>query len=107
MGPERAEAIIQNDISGQPAAAAEYLSLVENSNTERTAWRGKAACKGVDPELFYPIRDSYAEDAKAVCQQCPVRVPCLEYALASNETEGVWGGLTKRERRFILRQRSG
>ncbi len=106
MGPERAKAVIQEDISEKPPAV-EHLSLVEHSNTERAAWRGKAACKGVDPDLFYPIKDSDAEDAKAVCQQCPVRVPCLEYALANNEKEGVWGGLTERERRTILRRRSG
>ncbi len=69
------------------------------------SWRNRAACRGVDPDIFYPASDEEAEAAKAVCGQCPVRQPCLEYALANRERDGVWGGATERERRRILRQR--
>ena len=69
------------------------------------SWRQRAACRGVDPDIFYPASDEDAEAAKAVCGQCPVRQPCLEYALANRERDGVWGGATERERRRILRQR--
>ena len=69
------------------------------------SWRQRAACRGVDPDIFYPASDEEAEAAKAVCSQCPVRQPCLEYALANRERDGVWGGATERERRRILRQR--
>ena len=68
-------------------------------------WRQHAACKGVEPDIFYPASDDEAEVAKIVCGQCPVRQPCLEYALASRERDGVWGGATEKERRRILRQR--
>ena len=68
-------------------------------------WRQHAACKGVEPDIFYPATDDEAEVAKAVCAICPVRQPCLEYALASRERDGVWGGATEKERRRILRQR--
>ena len=68
-------------------------------------WRQHAACKGVDPDIFYPASDDEAEVAKAVCAVCPVRQPCLEYALSSRERDGVWGGATEKERRRILRQR--
>jgi WhiB family redox-sensing transcriptional regulator len=50
------------------------------------------------------VSDDDAEEAKAVCSSCPVRQACLEYSLAAREREGVWGGLTERERRRILRQ---
>jgi len=70
-------------------------------------WRKRAACRGIDVEVFYPETDDelQAEPAKAVCGVCPVRQACLEHALAHREREGVWGGTTERERRRILRQR--
>lgn len=69
------------------------------------AWRQRAACRGVDPDIFYPASDEEAEAAKAICAVCPVREACLEYALANRERDGVWGGATERERRRIVRQR--
>jgi WhiB family redox-sensing transcriptional regulator len=69
------------------------------------SWRQAAACRGVDPEVFYPASDEEAGAAKVVCGRCPVRQPCLEFALARREREGVWGGATERERRRLLRQR--
>jgi WhiB family transcriptional regulator, redox-sensing transcriptional regulator len=70
------------------------------------SWRKRAACRGIDPEVFYPVSDEdEAWEAKAICAQCPVRQACLEYALANREREGVWGGTTERERRRIHRQR--
>ena len=68
-------------------------------------WRQLSACRGVDPDIFYPANDEEAEVAKAVCHVCPVRQPCLEYALSSRERDGVWGGATEKERRRMLRQR--
>lgn len=68
-------------------------------------WRKRAACRGIDPEIFFPVTDEEAEEAKVICAVCPVRQACLEHALASREREGVWGGATERERRRILRQR--
>ena len=69
------------------------------------SWRSRAACRGLDPDIFYPPSDDDAWEAKAVCDTCPVRQPCLEHALALRESEGVWGGATERERRRLLRQR--
>jgi WhiB family redox-sensing transcriptional regulator len=69
------------------------------------SWRQHAACRGVDPDIFYPVSDEDAEAAKAVCHQCPVREACLEYALVNRERDGVWGGATERERRRLVRQR--
>ncbi|MCC5951319.1 MAG: WhiB family transcriptional regulator [Acidimicrobiia bacterium] len=71
------------------------------------SWRGKAACRGLDPTIFYPDPelDEEALPAKEVCGECAVREPCLEYALGFREKDGVWGGSTERERRRIIRQR--
>lgn len=68
-------------------------------------WRTKAACHGLDPQVFYPETDEEAHQAKVVCSGCPVQGACLEYALTRREKEGVWGGCTERERRRIIRQR--
>lgn len=69
------------------------------------SWRQRAACRGVDPDVFYPISDEDAEEAKSICRECPVREACLEYALANRERDGVWGGATERERRRMIRHR--
>ena len=68
-------------------------------------WRQHAACRGLDPEIFYPATDEEADVAKAVCQVCAIRQACLEHALGSRERDGVWGGATEKERRRIIRQR--
>lgn len=70
-----------------------------------TTWRQRAACLGIDAAVFYPVSDEEAAPAKGICAQCPVRQPCLEYALVNRERDGVWGGATERERRRMLRQR--
>jgi WhiB family redox-sensing transcriptional regulator len=68
-------------------------------------WRNRAACRGLDPAIFYPPSDEEADEAKAICGVCPVREPCLEHALSYREHEGIWGGATERERRRMIRQR--
>ena len=70
-----------------------------------SSWRQRGACRGLDPEIFYPPTDDEADAAKAVCAECPVREPCLEFALTVREKHGVWGGRTERERRRLIRQR--
>lgn len=69
------------------------------------SWRNRAACQGLDPMIFYPAPEDDGAEAKAICATCPVREPCLEYALANRERDGVWGGCTEKERRRIVRQR--
>ncbi|MGK2949724.1 MAG: WhiB family transcriptional regulator [Acidimicrobiales bacterium] len=69
------------------------------------AWRRHSACRGLDPEIFYPPTDEEADLAKVVCGKCSVQERCLEFALQGREKEGVWGGATEKERRRILRQR--
>jgi WhiB family transcriptional regulator, redox-sensing transcriptional regulator len=69
------------------------------------SWTAQAACLGCDPDLFFPSRGESCVEAKAVCRVCPVRVECLEFALATGEAHGIWGGASERERRRIRRQR--
>lgn len=70
-------------------------------------WRDRAACRGVDPELFFPHRgenDALAA-AKAICAECRVRDDCLEEAMADRTLMGVWGGLSERQRRTLRTKR--
>lgn len=68
-------------------------------------WQLRASCGGRDTLAFFDAADSEdasperAANAKAICMRCPVIEPCLSYALSANEPFGVWGGLTKHERR--------
>ena len=68
-------------------------------------WRSQARCKGIDPDVFYPAIEEEADEAKAICAECPVRLACLEFALAARERDGIWGGATEKDRRRIIRQR--
>jgi WhiB family transcriptional regulator, redox-sensing transcriptional regulator len=70
-------------------------------------WRDRARCRGVDPQIFHPAEEdeAAADQAKAICALCAVRESCLEYAITSREKDGVWGGMTARERRRLVRQR--
>ena len=69
-------------------------------------WREDAACAGADSDLFFPVgdEDPRIEAAKAVCEACPAQEACLQYALATNQTDGVWGGMTGTERRRLRRR---
>ncbi|HUQ39318.1 MAG TPA: WhiB family transcriptional regulator [Acidimicrobiales bacterium] len=69
------------------------------------SWQQHAACRGLSTDIFYPVSDEDADEAKSVCAICPVRESCLEFALAHREREGIWGGATERERRRLVRQR--
>lgn len=70
-------------------------------------WREAAACRGTDPNLFFPEEEDgeVVDEAKAVCAACAVREQCLESALEAREQYGVWGGTTPLERRRLLRRR--
>lgn len=72
----------------------------------RYDWQEQAECLHADPDLFFPERGSPGDSAKRVCVTCPVRLECLEYALANGERYGIWGGLTERERTRLRRQAS-
>lgn len=66
-----------------------------------SSWRDKAACRGADSDVFFPERGESADPARQVCARCPVRQPCLVYALDEKIAHGIWGGLTERERRVL------
>lgn len=74
-------------------------------NNPDLSWQKDAACRGVNPELFFPTRGDDTRVASRICSSCPVREECLEYAISHVEKFGIWGGLSERERRRLRRQR--
>ena len=71
-------------------------------------WHEYAACRGEDPELFFPVgttgpAEAQVQSAKAICALCPVREECLQWALDTAQDAGVWGGLSEEERRALRR----
>jgi len=74
-------------------------------------WRDRAACRGEDPELFFPEGNTapalrQTEEAKAVCGRCEVAETCLKWAMDSGQDTGVWGGLSEGDRRALKRRRA-
>lgn len=67
---------------------------------EPTPWARDAACAGTDnPEQWFPNQGGNCTPARTICGRCPVRIECLEYALAWNIRHGIWGGLSPTQRR--------
>lgn len=71
-------------------------------------WRTVAACQDTDPDLFFPVGTTgpaieQIDNAKAVCDTCAAKDPCLEFALTTNQDSGVWGGTSEEERRKLRR----
>jgi WhiB family transcriptional regulator, redox-sensing transcriptional regulator len=83
-----------------PGVGEDLPTLEELSSRPR--WMARAACRGEDLELFFPVRGvskATMERARALCSSCPVRSECLDYARGIDGTAGLWGGTTEPERR--------
>jgi WhiB family transcriptional regulator, redox-sensing transcriptional regulator len=72
------------------------------------SWRLSAACRQVDPELFFPIGTSgpaieQVGLAKGICQACSVQQACLGWAMRNQIAFGIWGGTTEEDRQLLRR----
>lgn len=75
-----------------------------------TDWQALGLCRAVDSSIFFPPshfehkpeREAREKRAKAICNECPVRSECLEWALSTREPHGVWGGFAEGERKQML-----
>jgi WhiB family redox-sensing transcriptional regulator len=69
-------------------------------------WRLRAACRDMPAELFFPSNGPLAEAqvlaAKAICDGCPVTAQCLDFALATRQEFGIWGGKDAIQRRRLV-----
>ena len=80
--------------------------LSELLSAEDLDWQNQANCKGSDPNKFFPGKNGSEKAAKIICQDCVVRVECLEYSIKAGEKFGVWGGLGVEARRKLRRERA-
>lgn len=97
------------DNARKPVAAIDLLPLIDPKYFLNNF--GKQPCSDEDPELFTADKDTSPTDrrvllAKKICETCFVRNSCLEYAIVKDLKYGVWGGLTPRERRPVIRNRN-
>ncbi len=91
------------------------LTWSRNIEWDVDDWRDNAACRDTDPDLFFPIGTTgpaieQIDSAKQVCYACDAQEACLEFALATNQESGIWGGTSEEERRklrksWLARQR--
>ena len=91
------------------ASESELAALFANRphvSDELLTWKDEGLCAQTDPNLFFPEKGGDDRRPKLICEQCPVTAKCRDYALATNEPYGIWGGLTARQRqRLIAAQR--
>ncbi|MDP9067862.1 MAG: WhiB family transcriptional regulator [Actinomycetota bacterium] len=81
---------------------------------EQLEWQEDAACREYDNILFFGGDDGESElerqtresHAKSICRTCPVKEPCLEFAMDTNQKYGIWGGYTDKERGSLKRRRA-
>lgn len=89
--------------AGQTRTALE-MTLDDLFGAVEQEWQEQALCAQTDPEAFFPEKGGSTREAKRICQGCPVRDECLEFALEHDERFGIWGGLSERERRRLKRE---
>ncbi|WP_443029626.1 WhiB family transcriptional regulator [Spirillospora sp. NBC_01491] len=121
------EALDVLDLPGADAVAEAFLEGVAADDAapvkaghRRTAftrpswgWQDAAACRGKDLVLFFGREGERAAErevrerkAKKICEGCPVRTDCLDYAVSRPEKHGTWGGLDEDERVAERRRRT-
>ena len=82
------------------------LTWIRTHDWDVDDWRTKSACLESDPELFFPIGTTgmaveQIEVALRICGGCAVARECLDFALATNQDSGIWGGRTEEDRRKL------
>ena len=99
------------EASAQPATEAQTRVRDAASLREQLlggldmSWQKQASCLGTHPDLFFPKSGVSHKEAKAVCQSCPVRQDCLDFAIVAGEEFGIWGGLNGKQRQRVRRAR--
>lgn len=99
--------------TGSPAQSRpDWAAPTPDAGSATNSWQEHASCRQHDPELFFALdgeraaaRAEREAKAKAICETCPVRRPCLDQALAGGEKHGIWGGTSEEERAALVRRR--
>ena len=99
---------LRRSATGPPSGCVCRVSMArigQNGGVMDTEWMAQGKCRDLPPETFFPSDGVGVEVARRICADCPVKAPCLEYAMENHIDHGVWGGTSERERRRLARQR--
>jgi WhiB family transcriptional regulator, redox-sensing transcriptional regulator len=86
------------------------VSLLPAKNTPRSVaaddrtWVWKALCSKTDPEVLFVRGAAPQRKAAVICRHCPVTYECGAEALDKKVEFGIWGGMTERQRKALLKQ---
>jgi WhiB family transcriptional regulator, redox-sensing transcriptional regulator len=89
--------------AARPMALVPVNSAALAGSAEDRAWVAEALCKQADPDALF-VRGAAQRKAAAICRHCPVMQECAAEALDHKVEFGVWGGMTERQRRALLKQ---
>jgi Transcription factor WhiB. len=67
------------------------------------AWLTGALCAEVDPAIMFPDKGGSSREGKKVCAGCDLAAACHEWAVVNEIPDGIFGGVTARERRMARR----
>jgi WhiB family redox-sensing transcriptional regulator len=88
-----------------PRLLLEAITAPEGDDmTETWNWRIAARCRVADADTLF-TRGRVQREVRQFCTTCPVRTECLAHALDHQIEIGIWGGMTERQRRALLKQR--
>jgi Transcription factor WhiB. len=78
-------------------------TATSTQSESRIAWVSQARCRQTDPDELF-VRGAAQRKAAVICRHCPVILECGADALDNRVEFGVWGGMTERQRRALLKQ---
>lgn len=105
-GPQRKGLLVSITTSATHKVGADpqHHTVVPGAEAEaRIAWVSQARCRQADPDELF-VRGAAQRKAAVICRHCPVIAECGADALDNRVEFGVWGGMTERQRRALLKQ---
>jgi WhiB family transcriptional regulator, redox-sensing transcriptional regulator len=103
MGEPGSPAVRESDMVTQTPWSSAHSRLHGPAPEARMAWVSKASCRASDPDELF-VRGAEQRKATVICRHCPVALECGAEALDNRVEFGVWGGMTERQRRTLLKQ---
>src|ERR1700694_3344694 len=102
--PERRGTLVSGNRPPRRTTSSSTQGSVQGAAAEaRIAWVSQARCRASDPDELF-VRGAAQRKAAVVCRHCPVIAECGADALDNRVEFGVWGGMTERQRRALLKQ---
>lgn len=103
MGESGGPAVCESGIVTPTPRSPVHFSPYGAEAEGRIAWVSRARCRAADPDELF-VRGAAQRKAAVICRSCPVIYECAAEALDSRIEFGIWGGMTERQRRALLKQ---